>query len=319
MIIYWKIQIILIGLLLHVFAFSAHAQWAKPEKRIYLFDVTASMTGKGVMPTPNIFANVKKNLQEALRQLSNPQTEVVIIPFTDSPFAPQIFGVDSLDQIDHYLTSLAVRPGDTNLADAWSAGIHQLDSTKVNYLFLLTDGLHNAGPSKEILFERIEEWPVLANDRLYFAFYIMLTDKAKEQELVKRIGNLKQIWAIESMNVNAVFIQTEPHVTVNIIHNKQVELTFVPSISFNWAQLNYTVSLEPNPYYEIEEIRREASRLHFKLKERIDRMRIPLSADLKLTINYDQDRYPLLFFTPQEIKLTVVNRGIRQVILKEKS
>ena len=53
---------------------SSYAQINKAEKRIYLFDVTASMEGKGVVQTANVFSSVKRNLQHSIELIKNKNT-----------------------------------------------------------------------------------------------------------------------------------------------------------------------------------------------------------------------------------------------------
>ena len=63
------------------------------------------------------------------------------------------------------IENLSIKKGDTNIADAWSRGLQEIDSTRINYIFMLTDGVHNWGPEKEILYERLGEWQHIANNK----------------------------------------------------------------------------------------------------------------------------------------------------------
>ena len=191
-----------------IISLNSYAQINKAEKRIYLFDVTASMEGKGVVPTANVFSSVKRNLQYSIGLIKNKNTEISIIPFTNKPLNNYSFSLDSLHLINQCIDGLKIEKGDTNIADAWLAGINEIDTTKINYLFLITDGLHNTGPEKDILYQHIDSWKDIAENHYYFAFYIMLTPNAKEQELVKRIELSEQIWPVETMDMNVVFIQS---------------------------------------------------------------------------------------------------------------
>ena len=159
------------------------AQAPKTEKRIYLLDLTGSMEGRGSVHTPNILQTVKDNLAATIENIDDPNTEIVIIPFTNVPHNA-IEGVASIkDSLITQIQKLGVRSGDTNIADAWSEGIKNLDNSKINYLFLLTDGLHNTGPSKQVLFERLRKWGETAPGNNEYAFYVMLTPNAKETEI----------------------------------------------------------------------------------------------------------------------------------------
>ena len=127
------------------------AQNFMQERRIYILDVTASMEGKGVVETPDIFDQVKKELRDAVESIDNPNTEVVVVPFTDVPHELIRGMISERDSLLEDIRNLSIKKGDTNLADAWSRGVQEIDSTRINYIFLLTDGLHNCGPEKEVL------------------------------------------------------------------------------------------------------------------------------------------------------------------------
>lgn len=135
--------------------FILNAQNVLQEKRIYLIDVTASMEGKGTVQTPDIFNKVKAELKDAITSIDNPTTEVVIIPFTNVPHEPVKGTIREKSILIEGIENLSIKKGDTNIADAWNSGLQEVDSTRINYIFLLTDGLHNCGPEKKILYERL--------------------------------------------------------------------------------------------------------------------------------------------------------------------
>lgn len=311
------------NLLLIIFTFisiNSHAQINKSEKRIYLFDVTASMEGKGVIPTANVFSSVKRNLQYSIGLIKNKNSEITIIPFTNKPLDKYSFPLDSLQSINQCIDNLKIEKGDTNIADAWLAGINEIDTTKVNYLFLITDGLHNTGPEKNILYEHIDNWGNIANDHYYFAFYIMLTPNAKELELVEKIRESKQIWPVESLDMNVVFIQSEKEITTNINNNNTIVLQQNSSIEYDLNNIEYTLRLEDNPYYSIDNITRldlTNNYISFDINEKIPRLQIPIEYPIKLSIDYDAEKHPLVFFTPNTINLKIINKGVRKMTIKE--
>lgn len=299
---------------------NGSAQINKAEKRIYLFDVTASMEGKGIVPTANVFSSVKRNLQYSIGLIKNKNSEITIIPFTNKPLNKYSYPLDSLQSINQCIDKLKIEKGDTNIADAWLAGINEIDTTKINYLFLITDGLHNTGPEKNVLYEHIDKWEDIANNHYYFAFYIMLTPNAKELELVQKIKETKQIWPVESLDMNVVFIQSEKEITTNINNNNKIVLQQNSSIEYDLKNIDYTLNLEDNPYYSIDNITRldsTSNYISFKINEKIPRLEIPLEYPVKLSIDYDAEKHPLVFFTPNVINLKIINKGIRKMAIKE--
>ena len=81
----WLIMKLVVCFGVCLFGCELYAQTITSEKRIYLFDVTKSMIGRGSVNTPNIFDEVKKSLEEAVDDIADSRTEIVIIPFTDKP------------------------------------------------------------------------------------------------------------------------------------------------------------------------------------------------------------------------------------------
>lgn len=311
---------IILLLIFTIISINGKAQINRAEKRIYLFDVTASMEGKGIVPTANVFSSVKRNLQYSIGLIKNKNSEITIIPFTNKPLNKFSFPLDSLQSINQCIDKLKIEKGDTNIADAWLAGINEIDTTKINYLFLITDGLHNTGPEKNVLYEHIDKWEDIANNHYYFAFYIMLTPNAKELELVYKIKETKQIWPVESLDMNVVFIQSEKEITTNINNNNKIVLRQDSSIEYDFNNIDYTLNLEDNPYYTIDNITRldsTSNYISFEINEKIPRLEIPLEYPVKLSIDYDAEKHPLVFFTPNVINLKIINKGIRKMTIKE--
>lgn len=316
-----SIHTTIITLIIFTFiSISSYAQINKAEKRIYLFDVTASMEGKGVVQTANVFSSVKRNLQHSIELIKNKNTEICIIPFTNKQLNKYSFTLDSLHLINQCIDDLKIEKGDTNIADAWLAGINEIDTTKVNYLFLITDGLHNTGPEKDVLYQHIDAWKDIAEDHYYFAFYIMLTPNAKEQELVKRIELSRQIWPVETMDMNVVFIQSEKEIKTNINNNNRILIQQKTSIDFDTNKIDFSLSMDENPYYSMtSHIQNDSinNSISIDIHEKVPRLQIPLEYLVNLKINYDKEKYPLVFYTPDNIKLRIVNKGIRKMTIEE--
>ena len=313
-----RMLIIYVCLFMCPFLFS---QVTLKEKRIYLVDVTASMEGKGGTETPDIFQKLKSELSSTINAINNLSTEVVIIPFTNQPHQKIEGFINERQSILDQIQKLAIKPGDTNIADAWKAGVEEIDSTKVNYLFLLTDGLHNCGPSKEELFERLSEWQDFAQGHYFFSFYVMLTPNAKEQPICNIVEETEQMWLIESMNVNVSFIKSGLNLKTNIKNKKRVKLCFTSNNAQIFKNdLEFSLELDKNPYYKITNQKRNWKERYiaFDIKELKSLMDLPVETKSRLRIHYDKKKYPLIFFTPESMNLTIENVGIRKMTITEK-
>lgn len=304
-----------------MYANLLYSQSYMQEKRIYLVDVTASMIGKGNVNTPNIFSRVKEGLSETINNINTPSTEIVIVPFTNKPHEKMNGQIIAKEGILDNIELLDIKPGDTNIADAWNYAIQEIDSTRVNYVFLLTDGLHNCGPQKDSLYSDLRKWADISKDKYYFAFYVMLTPNAKEQEICNIVDETQKMWLIESMNVNVSFLNSNLEVNTNVKNKKTTSIHYEsnnPAI-FN-DSIDFCLILNENPYYEMENFKLDMlnKKVSFDLKELQPAINIPIETILELRVNYDKEKYPMLFFTPDSYKFNVSNKGIREMIIKEK-
>lgn len=299
---------------------TVFAQNFMQERRIYILDVTASMEGKGVIETPDIFNHVKKELYNALKSIDNPNTEIVIVPFTDVPHKPIRGMIRERDSLLNDIQALTIKEGDTNIVDAWTSGVQNIDSTRVNYIFLLTDGLHNCGPKKEMLYERLKAWENISQNKYYFAFYVMLTPNAKEQEICQIVDSTSQMWLIESMNVNVTFIASNLNIQANVNNEKTVRLTFnVSNESLPKGDLDFAIEMEENPYYAVTNFRSfiDQGYVLFDIVELMPLMDLPIEIWLKLCVRYDKKKYYMTFFTPEVINFKVINKGVREMTITE--
>ena len=296
------------------------AQTTLQEKRIYLIDVTKSMEGKGIVPTPNIWEEVKYNLIEAIGELEDPNTEIVVIPFTNQSHEIVSGYIAQKDSLLTALQSIDLKKGDTNIADAWERGVSCLDSTKVNYMLLLTDGLHNCGPSKEELFARLEQWDSIRSKKYFFSFYVMLTENAMDQKIRSIADSIPQMWCIQSLKINAALIRTSLVQRSNIFENKTIQVRFLSNNSSIFVDdLNLAFSLQDNDYYSISSTRQDSidsSIYEFDVIEKTDKINIPVDVNLMLHITHNEEKYPLVFFTPEDIDFRIINRGVRRMTLK---
>lgn len=302
------------------FSISLFGQNDLKEKRVYLLDVTKSMEGKGSVSTPNVFDNVKGSLISAIDEIEDPQTEIVVVPFTNRTHKPIHGYISNKDSLKKELSKLTVLNGNTNIADAWSAGMSLIDSTKVNYIFLITDGLHNSGPSKQELYSRLQKWDSVRKGKNYFSFYIMLTENAEEQNIRNIADSLPQMWSIRTLNIKAALIRTSMSQRANVFENKTVCVKFKSNNKKVFIKdLGVNISLQENPYYEVVSTRqskKDVSIYEFDVREKLPKIQIPVSVDLKLHIRHNSGKYPLVFFTPEDVDIKFINRGVRRMNIK---
>lgn len=303
------------------------------ERRIYVLDLTASMEGRGNTQTDNIFRTVIEGLEQTIDNIEDPNTEIEIIPFTNKTFSHISGTIAAKDSLLNIIDKIHIQTGDTNIHGAWKEGLASLDSTKVNYMFLLTDGLHNNGPSKEELYNLLDEWESMSSNKYYFAFYWSLVKNAVDSEIVRIAEDNKRMWAVESLDVNASLIRSSLSVRKNVFYDNKVTLGFYSNTSnskVGIGDIGLSVSIDDNPYYEIVDVQDKYKDLSdedtfdtdsagvyvarkqyytFELTPKCDKSLIPLSYIVDLHLSHDSVNYPIVFMTPDEICLEIVNKG----------
>ena len=292
------------------------AQTSRTEKRIYLVDLTGSMEGKGSVVTPNILQTVKDNLAATIDNIEDENTEVIIVPFTDRVWESFSGRITDKQTIITGVKELKVLSGDTNIADAWSYGTTLLDSTKINYLFLLTDGLHNNGPSKEELFDRLRSWEQISKGKYNYAFYVMLTPNAKETEICEIVDSTNNMWLIESMDINASLVRTSITTRKNVFNDNTMGMSFLSNNrNANLDNLGLKIKLQDNDFYRIDSLRKSplGNIYYFDIVELLPRLQLPLDTTFTMYFSYDTLANPFVFMTPDRVEFQIINQGPREL------
>lgn len=301
------------------FSTNAKASKLMAERRIYLVDLTRSM--EGYNGSEDIFDKVKEQLNSAISSMNDTTSEIVIVPFTDKPHELYIDKIANKKSILDYIANLKTRTGDTNILDAWKKGESVLDSEKINYMFMLTDGVHNTGEAIDSLYSALSTWHSNTQGKYQFAFYVLLSPAAKEQEICRIVDSSKQMWLVPSMNIQTDFIIGNMNQSVNIIDTNKVKMHLSctnPEI-FNQG-FKFKISLPKNEYYQIinasETIDKNGD-ISFEIKKLKTQEYLPISYRTRILIEYNRIKYPFVFFTPEEYNLNIVNVGTRIMNIKQ--
>lgn len=240
------------------------AQNFKTEKRIYVWDVTLSMNGFG--GAPKIWNEVQKNLINAIESISDEQTEIVVVPFQDgvlSSWIEQEWNILATDQgkkkLINNIKSIDPQKLDTtrtNICAGWEKAISLLDVNKRNSIFLLTDGIQNSQRvAASCVEENIRQWCRIAQQNDGFAFYVMLTDLARNEAVEKAIKETCRIESTEGTNVQ--FVEYRPAGKEIFFNLKENQLSATLEFEFKNEQAlpnGFTIKLEmDNQYFMLKE------------------------------------------------------------------
>ena len=298
------------------FSLALCAQGYMKEKRIYLLDITGSMSGFG--GSENIYDSVRSQLISAILEVDESNTLIEVIPYADKP-GSVITG--SKEDIISALSNIKAIGTNTNIDAAWRKGVSRIDSTRVNYMFLLTDGKHNSGPTYYSFCQTIRDWKNVSLGKYVFAFYVMLTHNAEDEIIQKIVTDTPQMWSIKNMNVNVTFVLMPFRLRLNAF-NGGVRL-FSISRCNHFGELtkvtNFNIVLDENPYYKLESATLDTKmhRIILKVLPLKPQNELPISTTVKAKIVYNQEATPLLFFTPDKVEITIENRGKRTMKFRQ--
>jgi RNAse (barnase) inhibitor barstar len=164
---------------------SAHlAAQPTSQRRIYLWDVTLSMKGyQG--KTPDIYDDVVKFLEKEINSISDPTTELVVLPFQERVLetwkanADMEGKKDIISKIKSYKNNEVTN---TNIIGPIQyVQQHIIKPDKDNLLVLLTDGKNSPQfGGSDAMKKFTNDWPEYAKINNAYALYIKLTEEADE-------------------------------------------------------------------------------------------------------------------------------------------
>lgn len=301
------------------FSTNAKASKLMDERRIYLVDLTRSM--ERFNGTDNIFDVVKNQLRTAVTAVNDTSTEIIIIPFTNKPLELFHGKISQKDSVLNYISNLTTKTGDTNILDAWRKGETLLNSAKINYMFMLTDGVHNCGEPIDSLYKSLDNWHKMTHGKYQFAFYVLLSENAREKEICRIVESSKQMWLVPSMNIHTDFIIGNMNLSVNIINSNKVKLHLActnPGI-FNQG-FRFKISMPENDYYRIinaSDAIDSNGDVTFEIQKLKSQKDLPISFKTKILVDYDKQNFPFVFFTPEEYNINIANVGKRILNIKK--
>ena len=267
----FKKTFITLFIILPILFFS---QSFKKEKRIYMLDITKSMWGLAGKQY-DVFDKVKAELYKGIQDIKDPNTVVTVIPF-QATYTYQILDSWTFkagDQlvfgnmkkvIDSY-TIKSVPGGYTDIYSALEKAKKQIDPSRVNYIFLLTDGEQSPVPSSQnkinkveydnnLLLKSLGNWCQFSEGKDVHLFYTMLTDAAVDQKIINIIKSQCNAYVTQGTNINIAFVQPAMSSLKINLHDNPDKIE-VPFDANNWSYINkatvINASLSDNTLFEL--------------------------------------------------------------------
>lgn len=294
----------------------------KNERRIYLWDVTQSMKGyQG--KTPNIYDDVVDALEKDINSVKDEQTDIWVLPFqTDiiKKWHVQATSIGKKDVIRKIRDFENDSITNTNIAVPMKKVMDSLISPdKRNVLILLTDGIQNV-KSNPTLIELIQQWCGFAEKNDAYAFYVMLTKFAtQDDELINAIDKTCRMSKVKGVVFNFVELLPQSICKYNIKDDLgkklslQIDCKKQVTIPEN---LKIHCYCDANSYIEVDQtthIENGRLNLNIKPKQNYETLKsiLPQDYNEEIGIHFeieDPNKYPLVQLLNNECILELINK-----------
>lgn len=295
----------------------------KNERRIYLWDVTLSMKGYQER-TPDIYDKVITALEKDINSIIDEQTEVWVLPFQTKILEKwnvkatiagkkEIIGkIKTFDNKDVTNTNITVP-----MTEVMNSLIKP---DKRNVLILLTDGEQNAkNYPLETLLDVIRKWCDFAEKNDAYAFYVMLTQFAKNDRLIEAIDGACRMYKGEGTDFNFVELLPQDNIKYNIKDDMGKKISLKVDCKKRVTipeDLKIRCYCEPNPYVDVDQatiVKNGMIELELKPKQNYNSLKqvLPIDTNEKIILHFDvenEDLHPLVSLLNKECSLELINK-----------
>lgn len=285
------------------------------KKYIFILDITKSMCGYG--GSPDIMDEVKRELSEAIDNIKDPNSEIVLSTFQDKVVHTWTVDDASSDSKKTLLKNLnGIKCKDlaitrTNLYAAWKEVKRHLDRNKMNVTFVLTDGEHNSKlNSKSQMLNEIKAWDKIGENN--YAFLVQMTPESFDKASVDAVETTKRVQIIRG--IEFIVLQLK---NASPIVNTEESLEFTLDVfkehwkdKFNDLKLrlvlkdtNFKLS---KTEFKIIELPAKVELLYSQPLDLLKKS-LPIESELEIKVKLD-DMYPQIKLIDDKIRVKVNNK-----------
>lgn len=268
--------------LIALFLMLPLALWSQvlKERRVYYLDCSYSMISN------KIWNEVCDNLKNAIDDIGDETTELIVIPFAlDHDGGIDVFtalanevGKNSLKkQID------AINPNKSSmtyhkvpLEDFYN---HRVQPAKVTYMFLMTDG-QDEWKEKNLFPDLLKQWGNRYGNKNVYGFYVMLHKSARNAQVESICDSQSHLWQVETANINVNLIRLQPKVIFNARNDKYLE----SPIYGDFKGINFSTSFDSSAPYTVTKSEVVNGKLRIYVRPNLDIYSLPQSQKKILTI-----------------------------------
>ena len=303
------------------------------DRRIYLWDVTLSMKGKGAKETPNIYNDVVDFLVRDINSLTDMSTEIVVLPFQTTVLetwrakATEEGKKAIVAQIKGYKNDVMTN---TNIVGPieYVKNKH-IDDNRRNMLILLTDGQQSQqfGGNDKLL-ESIRGWQEYAQMNDAYLVYVMLTKEAVNDGIKYEADRQERV-CIVTPPMGMEFVELNPAVSsFNIKDDRTINIVFTSNkniaIPENLKISVRTIEESPLEIDAVSEICNGRIEITPKYDYETLKTQLPEQSQIKLVLNavnsdeIKKSTGKIVLLSPSSVKMNLINKREKTLTIKMK-
>lgn len=268
--------------MLMLLGFLCLSLWAQTSiRRVYMWDVTLSMTGKA--GCPDIWQPVKDALIKEINLITDPSVEIVLIPFQhralEGHMQREYATAEGKARLVNFIRRYQLprtwvgnaasghedlENGKTTMTALYAPLKYCLENViipdKTNFLEFMTDGVSDFENDRDQFEDLVRDWCSMAEEKNLYAFYVMLTPQARNDQIkrVNQCDRLKMVDPTDGPVVISLQELTPPEkISFNTHDDYGKPFTLKLSSSTSAVLKNgYKVRItsSENPYIHVDEV-----------------------------------------------------------------
>lgn len=286
----------------------------KNEKRIYLFDTTKSMETLG------IWGKVKDNLKNAIDQIQDSTTTIVVIPFVENVVGKwqEKATPEGKLKLKTEIDKAKTGGKSTNICAVIDEFYRNIDASCINYMFLMTDGKHNTTSFASLLND-IRYWNRNTANKEIYGFYVMLHEDAHNTPLEQIIDTQKNLWVVKSADINVNIFRLKNKLIYNIRNQDDMLVSIDGKLKYS-GNTDLSLVIENNSYYDLQlfDNKVKNGKIRFSLKPKCPISDIPDEVDLIINVSFKNVPNNFTFVVPEIIYLKAINKKEKSITIKIK-
>jgi hypothetical protein len=265
---------------------------AMKERRVYYLDCTGSMQDQ------ELWNPVRDNLKNAINQVKDETTELLVIPFTDDQaagFRPplkvykEFATTEGKNRLKQAIDNLNVtyQTYTSHYVPIYDFATARVDNNRVTYMFLMTDGKANRQENE--FMQEVRSWGNRFGSKNVYGFYVLLHENAANPAVIQEINRQKHLWSISTANVNINLIRLENNGIFNVRNEESVEIP----VYGNLSDVKVSASGE-SADYKVTAAEVKGDKLCLKLSVKSELSQLPSESILPVKITAETPQFTFL-------------------------